>query len=326
MENRNEAEQIFEYYANAKESQVSWLWYPYLPYGKVSVIQGDPCTGKSSFVMELIALLTTGKEMPGSQQIQDPINVVYQCSEDGIADTIKPRLIRAGADLDRVVYIIDDEERLTFSDDRIEETIKQTNARLAVFDPIQSFVGDGDMTNPQTMRRVMSSLAAIADRNSCAIVLVGHLNKAPGGKALYRGLGSIDIVAAARSILMIAADEENPDLRYMYPIKHNLAPRGPAIGFSITAEGFCWLGEQNLDLGMEKAVSKKKDSKLDEAGKLLTELLKDGDRRTTEILEELRALGISKRTVQRAKREMDIEAYKQGNVWFWHLENEDDNK
>jgi len=127
--------------------------------------------------------------------------VIYQCAEDDVADTIKPRLMAAGADCDKVAYIIDENNELTFEDSRIEEVLSQTGARLLVIDPIQAFlVQDSDMQSAARMRNALSKLADVASRYQCAVVLVGHLNKSYGGKNLYRGLGSIDIAAIARDI------------------------------------------------------------------------------------------------------------------------------
>lgn len=229
----------FKYYSSVTQRKVEWLWYPYIPYGKITILQGDPGEGKSTFILNIAALLTTGQKMPDGTGGGKAQTVIYQCAEDDVADTIKPRLLAAGADCDRVAYIIDDNSELTFEDSRIEEVLAQTGARLLVIDPIQAFlVQDSDMQSAARMRAALSKLADVAARYKCAVILVGHLTKSYGGKNLYRGLGSIDIAAIARSVLMISRDSTESSVRYMFPVKASLAPEGSAIGFSF-AEGKC---------------------------------------------------------------------------------------
>ena len=173
---------------------IKWLFYPYIPFGKVTIIQGDPGEGKTTLVLEIIARLTNGQPIIDGCKSFEPMNVVYQTCEDGLSDTIKPRLIKSGADCSRVHTIIDDNVTLTMTDIRIEETISAKNIKLLVLDPIQGFLGtDVDMHRANEIRPVMKRLANLAEKYSCAIILIGHLNKCiQGGKASYRGLGSID--------------------------------------------------------------------------------------------------------------------------------------
>lgn len=211
---------VCEYYSNITPKSVDWFWYPYIPYGKLTLIQGDPGEGKSTFVLNLAALLSQGRPMPDGSIIPEPGVAIYQCAEDGVADTIKPRLEQAGADCKKVAYIIDDDIALTLEDGRIESALYETGAKLFIIDPIQAFIPpDSDMQNAAKMRAVLRKLAKTAEKYQCAVILVGHMNKGSGTKSLYRGLGSIDIAAIARSILMISRDEQRPSLRYMYPIK-----------------------------------------------------------------------------------------------------------
>lgn len=220
---------VYQYYANVRTEPVEWLWYPYIPLGKLTVLQGDPGEGKSTFALNVVARITTGQPMPDGVPTKGKRVAIYQCAEDGIADTIKPRLQQAGADCERVAYIIDNDIALTLEDGRIETAIKDTHASVFIIDPIQAFIPpDADMQSATKMRSVLRKLANIADRNKCAVILIGHMNKGGSSKSLYRGLGSIDIAAIARSVLMISRDESRPDIRYMYPIKSSLAPEGPA--------------------------------------------------------------------------------------------------
>lgn len=198
-------EALCVYYSTIESKKVDWLWYPYIPYGKLTLLQGDPGEGKSTFIINVAARLTTGEPMPESDVAGDVQTVIYQCAEDNIADTIKPRLVAAGADCSRIAFIADTEEQLTLEDDRIEQAIRETKARLLIIDPLQAFMSqDGDMQSAVRVRSVLRKLANVAARYNCAVVMVGHMNKGSGGKNLYRSLGSIDIAAISRSVLMIA--------------------------------------------------------------------------------------------------------------------------
>ena len=181
-------------------TNVDWLWFPYIPFGKLTIIQGNPGEGKTYFAMMLTAACTNRKLFPNMEDIE-PFNVIYQTAEDGMGDTIKPRLVEAGADLSRVMVIDDSEEVLTLSDDRIEKAVRQNQVRLVIIDPVQAFIGaDVDMNRANEVRPVFRKLGMIAEKTGCAIVLIGHLNKSSGTQSTYRGLGSIDIMAAVRSL------------------------------------------------------------------------------------------------------------------------------
>lgn len=198
------------------------------------MLQGDPGEGKSTLIIHVAAILTKGGYLPDGQKIKKPEMVIYQCSEDGKGDTIKPRLEQAGADCSKVAFIKEDNDELTLEDERIRNAIIQISAKMVVLDPIQAFIGhNGNMTNAVKMREILSKLSKVAAETNCAIVLVGHMNKSGGGNQLYRGLGSIDIAAAARSILMVSRDKEEPWKRYMFPVKSSLAPEGEPIGFEL---------------------------------------------------------------------------------------------
>ena len=159
--------------------KVQWLWYPYIPLGKITIVQGDPGEGKTTFALAVIASLTKGEPLPECEEGMEPMNVIYQTAEDGLADTIKPRLVAAGADCTRVLVIDETDKELTLIDERLEEAIKETGAQLIVLDPIQAYLGeDVDMHRANEVRPVLKRLAAMAERTHCAVLLVGHLNKA----------------------------------------------------------------------------------------------------------------------------------------------------
>lgn len=310
-----------EFYSNVKTSEVEWIWYPYIPCGKITMLQGDPGEGKSTLIIHIAAILTKGGYLPDGQKIKKPEIVIYQCSEDGKGDTIKPRLEQAGADCNRVAFIKDDNGELTLEDERIKTAINQIGAKMVVLDPIQAFIGhNGNMTNAVKMRETLSKLSKVAEETNCAIVLVGHMTKSSGGKQIYRGLGSIDIAATVRSILMVSRDKEEPWKRYMFPVKSSLAPEGEPIGFELDKEkGFHWMGKCQINieelLAVEKSTAKK-----DVAVEYLQTLLAVEDLPSTYIYEKMKEYGIAKRTVQEAKKIAEISAYKKGKIWYWHME------
>ena len=216
--------------------QIKWLFYPFIPFGKVTIIQGDPGEGKTTMVLQVIAKLTKGEEIlprkENTAEVKDraetaadsdvklsespiePVNVIYQTAEDGLGDTIKPRLLAAGADCSRVLVIDDREQPLTMLDIRLEEAIVQTKARLVVLDPIQGFLGaEVDMHRANEIRPLMKRVAVLAEKYHCAIILIGHMNKNSNGKSSYRGLGSIDFQAAARSVLIVGRIKDEPEIR-----------------------------------------------------------------------------------------------------------------
>ena len=157
--------------------QVEWLWYPYIPFGKVTILQGDPGEGKTMLMLHLIADLTKGRNLWEQEEPNAPMVCIYQTAEDGIADTIVPRLVAMDADLDKVVVIDEDAELLSFTDDRLEQAILATGARLLVLDPLQAYLGaDVDMHRANEVRPAFHVLSNIAQRTGCAIVLIGHMN------------------------------------------------------------------------------------------------------------------------------------------------------
>lgn len=229
---------ILTLYSDVQATSVRWLWYPFIAVGKITLLQGDPGDGKSTMMMHLIAELSKGGTLPDGKTIGMPQRAIYQCSEDGISDTIKPRLEKCGADCRNVAFINEETySGLTLDDERIRQAIIEFRPRLVVIDPIQAYLGsDSDLQIAGRARRLMQRLGMWASMYDCAIVLIGHLNKKEGTKGLYRSLGSIDVVAAARSVLQVERDAEKSDIRIVRQIKNSLAPSDGEIKFSITAE------------------------------------------------------------------------------------------
>ena len=293
--------------SNVELTPVEWLWKPYLPFGKLSVLQGNPGEGKTYFAMHLAAACTNGKLLPNMERME-PFNVIYQTAEDGLGDTVKPRLIEAGADLDRVLVIDDSDVQLTLSDERIEKAIIENNARLVIIDPIQAYLGaDVDMNRANEVRPIFMRLGQVAQRTGCAILLIGHLNKAAGMQSLQRGLGSIDIAAAVRSVMFIGKLKHDPTMRILTHEKSSLAPPGVSLAFSLGDEGgFRWVGEYDITADeMLSGIEPQRETKTQQAKDLICSLLAGGKQVLSEDIDKA-ALerGIPGRTVRDAKREL----------------------
>ena len=307
---------------NVEIEEIKWVWHPYIPYGKLTIVQGDPGEGKTTFVLSLIALLTTGQPLPESGTAIEPINVIYQTAEDGLADTIKPRLVAAGADCSKVMVIDESEKELTMCDERLEQAILQTGAKLVVLDPLQAYLGGSvDMHRANEVRPIFKKLAALAENTGCAIILIGHMNKTQGVKSSYRGLGSIDFRAAARSVLVVGRLKEEPTVRIVAHDKSSLAPEGKAIAFEINPDtGFAWKGY--CDTTVEELLSGRASliSKTTQAENMLTEMLADGEITSDELLTQATSIGISERTLKNAKQNLGVKSRKVGDKWFSYLE------
>ena len=293
--------------SDVEPTPVEWLWKPYLPFGKLSVLQGNPGEGKTYFAMHLAAACTNGKLLPNMERME-PFNVIYQTAEDGLGDTVKPRLIEAGADLDRVLVIDDSDVQLTLSDERIEKAIVENNARLVIIDPIQAYLGaDVDMNRANEVRPIFMRLGQVAQRTGCAILLIGHLNKAAGMQSLQRGLGSIDIAAAVRSVMFIGKLKHDPTMRILTHEKSSLAPPGVSLAFSLGDEGgFRWVGEYDITADeMLSGIEPQRETKTQQAKDLICTLLAGGKQVLSEDIDKA-ALerGIPGRTVRDAKREL----------------------
>ncbi|MFR2804985.1 MAG: AAA family ATPase [Faecalispora jeddahensis] len=307
--------------SNVEVEQVHWVWYPYIPYGKITVVQGDPGEGKTTFVLALIALLTQGKPLPEEENGTEPINVIYQTAEDGLADTIKPRLLSVGADCERVLVIDENEIELTLSDERLEQAIRQTGAKVIVLDPIQAYLGgDVDMHRANEIRPIMKRLALLAERTGCAVILIGHMNKMGGAKSAYRGLGSIDIRAAVRSVLVVGRVKDEPTLRIVAHDKSNLAPEGKSIAFELDPDtGFAWKGYCETTVDELLCGNGSLLSKTAQAEKLLKDLLSEGEMLSEEITTQAKELDISNRTLKIAKQNIGVKSFRKGDKWYSSL-------
>ena len=259
-------------YEDIEQTSVEWLWFHYTPFGKLTIIQGNPGEGKTYFAMMLTAACTNRKLFSNMEDIE-PFNVIYQTAEDGMGDTIKPRLVEAGADV--------------------------------------------DMNRANEVRPVFRKLGMIAEKTGCAIVLIGHLNKSSGTQSTYRGLGSIDIMAAVRSLIFIGKVRKDPTTRVLIHEKSSLAPPGETMAFKLgDEESFRWVGayEISADELLDGKEGKATETKLERGRKLIRELLADKKEISIrELDEKAKEQGISGRTMRDVRSRMKNELEYQVN-------------
>jgi len=306
--------------ADVQSKEVEWLWYPYIPYGKITIVQGDPGEGKTTFILQLAAHLSKGERLPFEETVRHAIQIIYQTAEDGLEDTIKPRLEKAGADCSKILAIDETESELSMSDERLEQAIQETGAKLIILDPIQAYLGaEIDMHRANEIRPVLKRLGMMAEKYCCAIVLIGHMNKSSGSKSTYRGLGSIDFQATARSVLVVGRIKDKKTVRVIAHDKSSLAPEGESLAFELNEnEGVIWLG--HYDISVEELLSGvNKESKLKRAETLLADMLSDGEKPQGEILDRAKSLDISKRVLDQAKKNLGVKSEKRSDKWYWRM-------
>jgi hypothetical protein len=298
---------------------IEWLWEPYIPYGAVSLMQGDGGTGKTTTALAIAAAVTRGGALPGGCTTTTPGSVIIQNAEDSYAQTIRPRLEQFGADCGMIHVIDEDEQALSLADGRIEQSIIETGAKLVVLDPVQAYIGNANMNSAGGVRPLMKQLGAVASRNGCAILLVGHLSK-KGTQAQYRGLGSIDIYAAARSVLTVGRVDAEDDMRVIVHNKSNLSRAGSPQAFGLDpVDGFRWLGDYDITIEEVLSGKKKPESQFDKARKLIGAALAGGPAPAAAIMQAAEDDGVSLKTLNRAKDAMGVISIKRGERWYWEL-------
>lgn len=326
--------------SDVKPEKVDWLWFARIPYGKLTVLDGDPGLGKSTMMLDIAARLTTGTPMPLERDRPPKSKVLILSAEDGLSDTMVPRLIAANADLSMI------EARQTVRDDKGERLpeiptdlllldidIQDLAAKLIIIDPLFAYLGgQTNARNDQDVRRALAPLAAIAERTGAAVVVIRHLNKSLNGNAIYRGGGSIGIIGAARSGLLVAKDPDDPTerRRILASQKCNLAPPPPALAYYMeTAENdtarIVWEGitEHTANGLLSGPVDMAEKPALNEACRFLRDMLDNGPKAVTELKREARNAGISDITLRRAKDMIGAKArktaYGESGFWVWDL-------
>lgn len=308
--------------------KVEWLWYPYIPFGKVTLLQGDPGDGKSQLMLALSALASKGKPFPfvDEEDTHEPMTVIYQTTEDDADDTVVPRFIASDGDRDKLLFIRETEKSLTFDDDRIRSAIVQSGAKLLILDPLSSYIGDGCSLNAANeMRSKFNHLIAVAKDTGCAIVIIAHMNKLRETSPLYRTSGSIDIAGVARSILAITrtSNKENPNERVLVQVKSNLAPTGLAILFEVGENGIRFIDE--IEMTAEQAFASvapklgRPSEEFESCKDFILDLMKCGKLPSAACEELLKDNGFKKSTIKKAKKEAGVVSVKEGMVWYWTL-------
>ena len=307
-------------FSEVQSRPVQWLWRPYIPVGKVTLLQGDPNDGKSTMMMNIVAELSKGGAMPDGTALGRPQKIIYQCSEDDAADTIKPRLEACGADcrniafIDKGVY-----SGLTIDDERLREAIIEFKPRLVVIDPIQAYVeNDSDLMSASKARRLMRRTGIWASMYDCAIVVIGHMNKSGSQKDLYRGLGSIDLVASARSVLQVERRKDDTAVRIVHHVKSSAVPSGPDFSFELRPDtGFRWLEVGATPNAEEESVVDLPSNKHELAAYLITRALKSGPVDSADIRKIMAEHRIGEKTMNDAKNALGIKPYRKMRRWYW---------
>lgn len=315
---------------------VAWLWRDRVPFGKITLLDGDPGLGKSTLALEVAARVTRGEALPGGDAAK-PMAVVILSAEDGLSDTIRPRLDAARADSSRIKALTavrgeDGSEAFPSLEklEWLEAAIVASSARLVIVDPLMAYLGvKTDSFKDQHMRRALAPLAAIAEKYDVAVLIIRHLNKG-AGTAIYRGGGSIGIIGAARSALIVAKDPEDEGRRIVAPVKSNLCAPPAALAFRLKGEpgGAArveW-DSGSVDFTADsllaaQAANPEERSALDDAKVLLRQVLADGARTQKEVLAEARGAGVTGITLRRAKTVLAIKSRKLGlaGPWTWEL-------
>lgn len=320
---------------------VRWLWKGGIALGKLNLVDGDPGTGKSAATTDLAARVSVGKPWPDGAGCEAG-GVVILSAEDGLADTIRPRFDAAGGDPSRAVAVSTvpdaegNERQIAIPDDLsvIEAAIERVGAVLVIVDPLMAFLpGEVNSHRDQDIRRALAPLARLAEKTGAAVVVVRHLNKGTGGNALYRGGGSIGIVGAARSGLLIAKHPEDDGGRVLACIKNNLAAPAPSLvfGLSSTESGTVvvrWKGESELDASaLLSAPTDHEERSIAQASQdFLRDVLSGGPEPVKDIRAQADEAGLSWRTVERAKAALGVKAAREGEpgkrgggAWVWAL-------
>ena len=307
-------------YANVEDTPPKWLWYPYIPYGMITLVQGMPSSGKSTFLSDIIACATSGNMLPDGSRLESKVNAIYQCAEAGGPGVIKSMLKNAGADLNAVSFVRG--SFLTMCDGRIQRLVEETNAKILVVDPMQEFL-EANMLQAQSSRKELSEIARLAEKTGCAVILVSHFTKGENKEEIYRGMGSADIAAVARSILHVRRLESSSPVRYITQIKCNLAPEAGSYAFEIVNLGVArWIGP--VDPSEMKEINEeakfKRGEKQEAAIRDLRLLLGKGDIDAKEALRLMRMKGHSQSTVRLVKEAAGAKSLKQSDgKWVWHL-------
>ncbi len=340
--------------SDIETTPVKWLWYRRIALGKLTVIAGNPGLGKSQITAFLAATVSTGGYWPDGAEPTPPAASIFLSAEDDAGDTIKPRLLAAGADVANC-YIIDavysvnqhgGSQARTFdlSQDieRLErEIIRIGNVRLVIIDPISAYLGGTDSHNNADMRGMLAPLSAMAARHDVAIVLVTHMNKSKDQEPIARVIGSIGLIAAARAGYVVIKDDKNPKLRHFVPVKNNIGNDEDGFSFMIDPvelqDGFLiietskvsWLPDTVRAQDILNPEVNARETQINGAKDFLTDYLADGPKLSDDVFEEASGAGYKKGAIQRAAQALGVKRRKQpvpNGQWEMYLSAEETRK
>ena len=321
--------------AGVEAQETRWLWRPYIPLDCITILEGDPKTGKTWAALAITAAITRGYPLPGEDGkpvARMPGNVLYLTAEDSLSMTLRPRLEKGNADLSRVNVLegkISADGKtvvpVTMQDlDILAQTLERYRPVLVVIDPMAAFLGPNVNANRfEQVRPVLAGVTRLAEVYGCAVLLIRHLSKGPKDRAIYKGQGSIDFTAAARSVLMVGKDPNIPGQRVMVHNLCNVAKEGPAQSFVITDEGALeWAGVTDItgdELVAPVMVDVEERGSRAEAKEFLLKALANGRQLATDMEEARKAHDIADRTLKRARQDLNIQVYRDGKAWYWEL-------
>jgi putative DNA primase/helicase len=346
--NKDAGKVIYQRLSDIEAKPIHWLWQGRIARGKPTMIAGNPGLGKSQTTASLAAVVTTGGQWPVDRSRCDIGSVLFLSAEDDPADTIRPRLEAAGADVSKVHIlkaVLDSfdsagEEvhrafNLKADIRRLEEAIAEIgDVALVVIDPISAYLGNGDSHNNAEVRALLAPLSEMASRQNVAVVLVSHLNKGgAGGEALMRVTGSLAFVAAARAAFIVAKDPDDEERRLFIPAKNNIAKdigglafriEGHTIAGGIETSRVMWETAPVNGVTADSILSlqdPEEKSARDEAKSFLLNLLEDGSMPSKDVFVNARGAGVAEKTLRRASQDLGVVKEKTGmdGGWLWKL-------
>lgn len=300
--------------SDVEEEEITWLYQPYVPRGKVTICAAYPGTGKTYLLCYMAACVSTGRSFFNQVPFNaDPGRAIYLTAEDGIGDTIKKRLRICGANMDNIATVIEQKTQLAFDSPEIEEFMRDYKPDLMIFDPFQAYIGEEvDMNAPNKTRDKLGLISSLAEKYDVAVVLICHFNKNGKGDAITRVLGSTDIMGICRSYIALGPVPGEDDMKFMSHEKSSLAKRGKTILFEIDPDkgGVVYLGENSLTMDDYTAIRNKKRASnapaIEAAKQFIVNNMPEGRRLAKEIKTLAAANKISDRSLQRAREELGI--------------------
>lgn len=320
--------------------EISWLWEPFIPLGDVTIVEGDGMAGKTTAIIRLASMVSKGEIPPAMRhgemiapQQTEPANVLYIGIEANNETEIKPAIKHGKGDTDRMFFLDQSEHPFQLDEEYMREAIEKTNCKLLILDPYTSFLPPGtSLGNAAAMRCLLTKLMRIARETMTAIVLIGHLNKNPYGKAIYSVYGSADIINTVRSVLLITRDDS--DNRYLRILKSNYFGVDAffKVGLYMDDDNCIQFEDYNLMMEIQKKeeeelsadVLKKNAEPVTRTGQckqILIEALSNGPRTKSDLLNILLPMGYSERTISRAFKGMGGISYFEGRTGYWKLPN-----